>query len=112
MGLAFLLFPPRCSPFSPQVPKKLVTTVSGCADDALTGLVACNPGLRLLQGHRVVLRNDLAAIRGRVALLSGGGSGHEPAHAGETPLSHPYPPPTDTVPSPLHSPQATLGREC
>ncbi|NXV00497.1 TKFC cyclase, partial [Cettia cetti] len=71
------------------VPKKLVTTVSGCADDALAGLVACNPGLRLLQGHRVVLRNDLAAIRGRVALLSGGGSGHEPAHAGET---HPIPP--------------------
>ncbi|XP_063253534.1 triokinase/FMN cyclase [Prinia subflava] len=65
-----------------EVPKKLVTTVSGCADDALAGLVACNPGLRLLQGHRVVLRSDLAAIRGRVALLSGGGSGHEPAHAG------------------------------
>ncbi|NXH87036.1 TKFC cyclase, partial [Edolisoma coerulescens] len=64
------------------VPKKLVTTVAGCADDALAGLVACNPGLRLLQGHRVVLRNDLPAIRGRVALLSGGGSGHEPAHAG------------------------------
>ncbi|NWR21973.1 TKFC cyclase, partial [Emberiza fucata] len=64
------------------IPKKLVTTVSGCADDALAGVVACNPGLRLLQGHRVVLRDDLQAIRGRVALLSGGGSGHEPAHAG------------------------------
>ncbi|NWR50823.1 TKFC cyclase, partial [Regulus satrapa] len=64
------------------VPKKLVKTVSGCADDAVAGLVACNPGLRLLQGHRVVFRDDLAAIRGRVAVLSGGGSGHEPAHAG------------------------------
>ncbi|NXA13688.1 TKFC cyclase, partial [Sapayoa aenigma] len=64
------------------VPKKLVTSVSGCADDALAGLVSCNPGLRLLQGHRVILRDDLPAIRGRVALLSGGGSGHEPAHAG------------------------------
>ncbi|XP_066408332.1 triokinase/FMN cyclase [Molothrus aeneus] len=65
-----------------EIPKKLVTTVSGCADDALAGVVACNPRLRLLQGHRVVLRDDLQAIRGRVALLSGGGSGHEPAHAG------------------------------
>ncbi|XP_054490496.2 triokinase/FMN cyclase [Agelaius phoeniceus] len=65
-----------------EIPKKLVTTVSGCADDALAGVVACNPGLRLLQGHRVVLRDDLQSIRGRVALLSGGGSGHEPAHAG------------------------------
>ncbi|NWV72551.1 TKFC cyclase, partial [Dasyornis broadbenti] len=64
------------------IPKKLVTTVPGCADDAVAGLVACNPRLRLLQGHRVVLRSDLPAIRGRVALLSGGGSGHEPAHAG------------------------------
>uniref|UniRef100_A0A8C8A8R2 Triokinase/FMN cyclase n=1 Tax=Otus sunia TaxID=257818 RepID=A0A8C8A8R2_9STRI len=61
---------------------KLVNSVTGCADDALAGLVACNAGLRLLQGHRVVLRADLVAIRGRVALLSGGGSGHEPAHAG------------------------------
>ncbi|KAM6256343.1 triokinase/FMN cyclase [Spheniscus humboldti] len=65
-----------------EVPKKLVNSVAGCADDSLAGLVACNPGLRLLQGHRVALRADLAAIRGRVALLSGGGSGHEPAHAG------------------------------
>ncbi|NWQ68511.1 TKFC cyclase, partial [Neopipo cinnamomea] len=63
-------------------PKKLVNSVSGCADDAVAGLVSCNPGLRLLQGHRVILRDDLRAVRGRVALLSGGGSGHEPAHAG------------------------------
>ncbi|NXG24456.1 TKFC cyclase, partial [Grallaria varia] len=64
------------------IPKKLVTSVSGCADDSLAGLVSCNPRLRLLQGHRVILRDDLPAVRGRVALLSGGGSGHEPAHAG------------------------------
>ncbi|TFK02333.1 beta-secretase 2 [Platysternon megacephalum] len=65
-----------------QVSKKLVNSVSGCADDALAGLVACNPAIQLLQGHRVALRSDLENIRGRVALLSGGGSGHEPAHAG------------------------------
>lgn len=77
--------PPTATPLCRQVPKKLVNSVTDCADDALAGLVACNPGLRLLQGHRVVLRADLVAIRGRVALLSGGGSGHEPAHAGELP---------------------------
>ncbi|XP_069713351.1 triokinase/FMN cyclase [Phaenicophaeus curvirostris] len=65
-----------------EVPKKLVNSVTGCADEALAGLVTCNANLRLLQGHRVVLRADLVAIKGRVALLSGGGSGHEPAHAG------------------------------
>uniref|UniRef100_A0A8C6W2S8 Triokinase/FMN cyclase n=1 Tax=Nannospalax galili TaxID=1026970 RepID=A0A8C6W2S8_NANGA len=61
---------------------KLVNSVEGCADDALAGLVACNPDLQLLQGHRVALRSDLDSLKGRVALLSGGGSGHEPAHAG------------------------------
>ncbi|KYO41664.1 triokinase/FMN cyclase [Alligator mississippiensis] len=65
-----------------QVSKKLVNSVPGCADDALAGLVACNPAIQLLQGHRVALRSDLENVRGRVALLSGGGSGHEPAHAG------------------------------
>ncbi|XP_035182533.1 triokinase/FMN cyclase [Oxyura jamaicensis] len=65
-----------------EASKKLISSVAGCADDTLAGLVACNPGLRLLRGHRVALRADLAALRGRVALLSGGGSGHEPAHAG------------------------------
>ncbi|XP_037694186.1 triokinase/FMN cyclase isoform X1 [Choloepus didactylus] len=62
--------------------KKLVNSVAGCADDALAGLVACNPSLQLLQGHRVALRSDLDSLKGQVALLSGGGSGHEPAHAG------------------------------
>uniref|UniRef100_A0A452FQE9 Triokinase/FMN cyclase n=1 Tax=Capra hircus TaxID=9925 RepID=A0A452FQE9_CAPHI len=66
----------------PQTSKKLVNSVAGCADDALAGLVACNPSLQLLQGHRVALRSDLDSLKGRVALLSGGGSGHEPAHAG------------------------------
>ncbi|XP_074087445.1 triokinase/FMN cyclase [Macrotis lagotis] len=62
--------------------KKLVNSVTGCADDALAGLVACSPDLQILDGHRVALRSDLESLKGRVALLSGGGSGHEPAHAG------------------------------
>lgn len=41
-----------------------------------------NGGLSLLKGYRVVLRSDLDNLKGKVALLSGGGSGHEPAHAG------------------------------
>ncbi|XP_055988034.1 triokinase/FMN cyclase isoform X1 [Sorex fumeus] len=62
--------------------KKLVNSVEGCADDAFAGMVACNPGLQVLQGHRVALRADLDSLKGRVALLTGGGSGHEPAHIG------------------------------
>uniref|UniRef100_A0A8C5RH54 DhaK domain-containing protein n=1 Tax=Laticauda laticaudata TaxID=8630 RepID=A0A8C5RH54_LATLA len=53
-----------------------------CADDSLVGIIACNPNLQLLSGHRVAIRSDLENIEGKVALISGGGSGHEPAHAG------------------------------
>ncbi|KAG8564330.1 hypothetical protein GDO81_016419 [Engystomops pustulosus] len=65
-----------------EVSKKLLNSVPGCVDDVLHGLTSCSPGLRVLQGHRVVLREDLDRVKGQVALLSGGGSGHEPAHAG------------------------------
>uniref|UniRef100_A0A8C3AGM1 Triokinase/FMN cyclase n=1 Tax=Cyclopterus lumpus TaxID=8103 RepID=A0A8C3AGM1_CYCLU len=46
----------------------------------LCGLVRASGGLSLLKGHRVLLRSDPENLRGKVALLSGGGSGHEPAH--------------------------------
>ena len=64
--------------------KKLINTAEGCVDEALEGLVLVNPGLQVLQGHRVVVRNDVEDVikAGKVTLLCGGGSGHEPAHAG------------------------------
>ena len=62
--------------------KKLVNEVSTCVDDSLQGLVALNPGLRILEGHRVIVRADIEEVKGKVTLVSGGGSGHEPAHAG------------------------------
>jgi len=52
--------------------------------EAIDGLLACSGGaLARLDGYphiKVVYRADWA--RDRVALISGGGSGHEPAHAG------------------------------
>src|SRR4051812_11239975 len=45
------------------------------------GLTAAFGGLRRLPGHTVIVRAELPQPR-RVALISGGGSGHEPAHAG------------------------------
>nr|XP_061816572.1 triokinase/FMN cyclase-like isoform X1 [Nerophis lumbriciformis] len=62
--------------------KKLINSAEDCVDEALCGLVRASGGLSLLQGHRVVLRSDLDNVRGKVALLAGGGSGHEPAHGG------------------------------
>lgn len=64
--------------------KKLLNSPETCVDDCLEGFVAVNPGLRLLKGHRVVVRADVEEYKasGKVAVISGGGSGHEPSHAG------------------------------
>ena len=64
--------------------KKLINTVDRCVDENLEGLVAVNPGLRLIKNTRVVVRADIEEVKrqGKVTLLCGGGSGHEPAHAG------------------------------
>lgn len=62
--------------------KKLINSVDKCVDEALYGIVRTSGSLALLRGHRVVLRSDLSNLKGKVAVLSGGGSGHEPAHAG------------------------------
>ncbi|NML34571.1 dihydroxyacetone kinase subunit DhaK [Paraburkholderia antibiotica] len=64
--------------------KKLINDVSTVVSDMLDGLVALNPQLSLLQGGTIIVRADAeaAAARGEIALISGGGSGHEPAHGG------------------------------
>ena len=64
--------------------KHLINELTDCVRDSLEGLVAVNPGLQLLEGHNVILRRDIDDIKteGKVTLISGGGSGHEPAHAG------------------------------
>lgn len=64
--------------------KKLINSVKDCVDESLEGVVAVNPGLRKLRGHRVIVRSDLEdyVASGKVAILTGGGSGHEPAFSG------------------------------
>jgi len=62
--------------------KKLINDVAKVVPDMLDELAALNPGLSLLQGSTIIVRADAeaAAARDEVALISGGGSGHEPAH--------------------------------
>lgn len=65
--------------------KKLINDPRNVVPEMLEGLVRVDPGLTRLEGHNVLLRADFAENRGthrQVALISGGGSGHEPAHAG------------------------------
>lgn len=61
--------------------KKLITRPETVVADALRGLALAHPGLRVDHGHRVVYRAEPKEY-GTVALVSGGGSGHEPLHTG------------------------------
>jgi dihydroxyacetone kinase len=63
--------------------KKLINKTSDVVREMLEGTVALNPGLALLDTENVVIRAGLPIGSSRpVALISGGGAGHEPAHAG------------------------------
>ena len=64
--------------------KKIIDTVDGIVDDAVEGLLLTYPLLaRVSDVSNVVVRRDVSLVRdSQVTLISGGGSGHEPAHAG------------------------------
>ena len=65
--------------------KKLINRPEAVVEEMIEGLVAVHPGLGSgLPGQTVAgPRRRRLTVRGRrVALISGGGSGHEPAHAG------------------------------
>ena len=62
--------------------KKLINEPADVVDEMLDGMVAAYPDdLRRLDGTKVLVR-DGAPVDGKVGLVSGGGSGHEPTHAG------------------------------
>ena len=63
--------------------KKLINQPEHVVHEMLDGLLALYPGLSRVAGHNVLVRSDYEHGNERqVALISGGGSGHEPAHAG------------------------------
>ncbi|XP_055527178.1 PTS-dependent dihydroxyacetone kinase 1, dihydroxyacetone-binding subunit DhaK-like [Wyeomyia smithii] len=49
---------------------------------SLSGYVRAHNGLRLIQDRNCIVRLDKEPSNHKVKLLSGGGSGHEPAHVG------------------------------
>src|SRR4051794_12919254 len=60
---------------------KLINSPDDVVTDALRGMAAAHPELRIDIENRVVFRGD-APVQGKVGLVSGGGSGHEPLHGG------------------------------
>lgn len=62
--------------------KKLINKPEAVVAEMLDGMVAAHPEyLRKLDDYNCLVRVD-APVAGKVGIISGGGSGHEPAHAG------------------------------
>jgi dihydroxyacetone kinase-like protein len=61
--------------------KKLINTPESVVTQALEGVAAAHPNLSVDIANKVITRAD-APKRGKVGLVSGGGSGHEPLHGG------------------------------
>jgi dihydroxyacetone kinase-like protein len=63
-----------------KAPKKIINNPLRCADELLEGLVEAYDGKARKVGQRSIVMNELP--QGKVALLVGGGSGHEPIYHG------------------------------
>jgi phosphoenolpyruvate---glycerone phosphotransferase subunit DhaK len=61
--------------------KKLINDPATVVDDALAGMAVAHPDLVRVIEPNVVVRKD-APRQGKVGVISGGGSGHEPMHGG------------------------------
>ena len=63
------------------IAKKFINDPADVVKESLAGLAAAHPDLvRVDFENQIVVRKD--APTGRVAIISGGGSGHEPMHGG------------------------------
>ncbi len=61
--------------------KKFINAPEDVVREALVGVAAAHPELRVDFVNQIVVRAD-APRSGKVGLISGGGSGHEPLHGG------------------------------
>jgi phosphoenolpyruvate---glycerone phosphotransferase subunit DhaK len=62
--------------------KKLINQPERVVSEMVAGFVAAYPNkVKQVPGTNVVVRAD-APVQGKVGIISGGGSGHEPAHGG------------------------------
>ena len=63
--------------------KKIINDVGNVVPEMVDGLVRSYPQyLRQIPDTEAVMRADEDSMAGKVGIVSGGGSGHEPAHAG------------------------------
>ena len=61
--------------------KKLINSPEKVVDEALAGMAAAHADLIRVEEPNIIVRRD-ASRPGKVGVISGGGSGHEPMHGG------------------------------
>jgi dihydroxyacetone kinase-like protein len=61
--------------------KKLINDPADVVSEALRGVETAHPELRVDHDQKLIIRGD-APVQGKVGIISGGGSGHEPMHGG------------------------------
>lgn len=62
--------------------KKIINSPEAIVDEMLKGIVKAHPNhVKRVEGFNVLVRVD-SPIQGKIGLVSGGGSGHEPSHGG------------------------------
>ena len=60
------------------IAKKFVNDPTNIVQEAVEGALLADPRLRKLSDHHVIVRHDFEALKDKsVAIISGGGSGHE-----------------------------------
>ena len=59
----------------------MMNSLQTCVDDMLKGVLLLHPHLRQLGDTKTVVRKDIMEYResGKVTIVTGGGSGHEPS---------------------------------
>lgn len=62
--------------------KKLINAPENVVDEALAGMAAAHPDLIDVHFAPNFITRAGGAVKGKVAIVSGGGSGHEPMHGG------------------------------
>src|SRR5665648_64546 len=60
--------------------KKLINSPETVIMEMCNGIVLAHPELDLIRKYKVIKKKNIN--KNKVSLISGGGSGHEPAHAG------------------------------
>ena len=60
--------------------KKIINSPDNVVIEACKGIISAHPELDFIEKYKIIKKKEINAEK--VSLISGGGSGHEPAHAG------------------------------